>query len=73
MDNHSYKEAPILIGTAGGTLASTLPNIGAEHILTTCILGLVGATVSFIMSLLLKKLMVILGRLRLPKRKKRKK
>jgi hypothetical protein len=55
-----FKDAPILAGTAGGTLASTLPNIGTEHLITTCILALVGATVSFVMTLILKKLLAIL-------------
>lgn len=56
----NFKNGPILAGTAGGTLASTLPNIGAEQLLTTCILALVGATVSFVMTLILKKLLTIL-------------
>lgn len=56
----NFKNAPILAGTAGGTLASTLPNIGAEQLLTTCILALVGATVSFVMTLILKKLLTLL-------------
>ena len=56
----NFKNAPILAGTAGGTLASTLPNIGVEQLLTTCILALVGATVSFVMTLMLKKLLTIL-------------
>ncbi|CAM3458996.1 hypothetical protein [Aequorivita lipolytica] len=61
----NFKEAPILAGTAGGTLASTLPNIGTEHLITTCILALVGATVSFVMTLILKKLLAILKQFRL--------
>ena len=56
----SFKDAPILAGTAGGTLVATLPNIGTDQILTTCILALVGATVSFVMTLILKKLLTTL-------------
>ncbi len=56
----NFKDAPILAGTAGGTLASTLPNIGTDHLLTTCILALVGATISFVTTLILKKLLTIL-------------
>jgi uncharacterized membrane protein YeaQ/YmgE (transglycosylase-associated protein family) len=59
----NFKETPVLIGTAGGTIASTLPNVGVEHIITTCILGLLGATVSFIMTLLLKKMVAILKKI----------
>ncbi|AFL82511.1 hypothetical protein Aeqsu_3074 [Aequorivita sublithincola DSM 14238] len=55
-----FKNAPILAGTAGGTLASLLPNIGVEQLLTTCILAIVGATVSFVITLLLKKLFKLL-------------
>jgi mannitol-specific phosphotransferase system IIBC component len=41
-------------GTASGTFLSVLPNILSEDIVKTTILALVGATVSFIVSLLLK-------------------
>jgi hypothetical protein len=45
------------IGTASGTLLSMAPNILSEDIARTIILAVVGATVSFLVSLLLKGLM----------------
>jgi len=42
------------IGTASGTLLSIAPNIFSEDIAKTIILAVVGATVSFMVSLLLK-------------------
>lgn len=42
------------IGTASGTLLSIVPNIFSEDIVKTTILAVVGATVSFTVSLLLK-------------------
>jgi len=45
-----------LMGTAGGTFLSVLPNIHSEDIVKTAILATVGAIVSFTISLLLKSL-----------------
>jgi mannitol-specific phosphotransferase system IIBC component len=45
-----------LMGTAGGTFLSVLPNIHSEDIVKTAILATVGAVVSFTISLLLKSL-----------------
>ncbi|MFD0762848.1 hypothetical protein ACFQZW_12220 [Lutibacter aestuarii] len=42
------------VGTASGTLLSISPNIFSEDILKTIILAIVGATVSFAVSLFLK-------------------
>ncbi|WP_185963431.1 hypothetical protein [Flavobacterium gawalongense] len=42
------------IGTASGTLLSVVPNILSEDILKTTILAVVGATVSYMVSLFLK-------------------
>ncbi|MFV8356834.1 hypothetical protein ACNQGB_11710 [Flavobacterium sp. XS1P32] len=42
------------IGTASGTLLSVVPNILSEDILKTTILAVLGAIVSFAVSLLLK-------------------
>jgi len=42
------------IGTASGTLLSMAPNIFSEDIAKTIILAVVGATASFMVSLLLK-------------------
>ena len=42
------------VGTASGTLLSMAPNIFSEDIAKTIILAVVGATVSFMVSLLLK-------------------
>ncbi|KAB1068997.1 hypothetical protein F6U93_04380 [Tamlana haliotis] len=40
----------------GGTVFSALPNIGSDQFLTTFIMAVFGAVVSFIASLILKKL-----------------
>ncbi|WP_169736895.1 hypothetical protein [Flavobacterium daejeonense] len=45
-----------LIGTAGGTFLSIVPNIQSEDIAKTVILATIGAVVSFTISLLLKSL-----------------
>ena len=45
-----------LMGTAGGTFLSMLPNIQSEDIVKTVVLATVGAIVSFMISLLLKSL-----------------
>jgi len=47
---------PTLIGTAGGTFLSIVPNLESEDIVKTIILATVGAIVSFTISLLLKSL-----------------
>lgn len=41
-------------GTAGGTLLSVLSQIHSGDVVQTCVLAAVGATVSFVVSLLLK-------------------
>jgi hypothetical protein len=43
-----------VIGTAGGTFLSVLPNLHSEDVLKTVILATLGAIVSFLISLLLK-------------------
>ncbi|WPR73081.1 hypothetical protein SLW70_08170 [Flavobacterium sp. NG2] len=45
-----------LMGTAGGTFLSIVPNIQSEDIVKTAVLATVGAIVSFTISLLLKSL-----------------
>lgn len=45
-----------LIGTAGGTFLSMVPNLNSEDIVKTVILASVGAIVSFMISILLKRL-----------------
>ena len=45
-----------LMGTAGGTFLSVVPNINSEDIAKTIVLAFVGAIVSFTVSLLLKSL-----------------
>jgi hypothetical protein len=42
------------MGTASGTFLSILPNILSEDIVKTIILAVLGATVSFMVSLFLK-------------------
>ncbi|AKC19615.1 hypothetical protein IY39_07555 [Flavobacterium psychrophilum] len=43
-----------LMGTAGGTFLSVLPNLHSEDVLKTVVLASVGAMVSFTISLVLK-------------------
>jgi hypothetical protein len=43
-----------VIGTAGGTFLSVLPNLHSEDVLKTIILATLGAVVSFSISLALK-------------------
>lgn len=45
---------PILIGTAGGTFLSVLPNLHSEDVFKTVLLATIGAIVSFIISMILK-------------------
>lgn len=45
----------------GGTFFSSIMNIGVEDLITTSILAVLGAIVSFFVSLLLKKLITFLG------------
>lgn len=45
---------PTLIGTAGGTFLSVIPNLHSEDILKTVLLASIGAIVSFILSMALK-------------------
>lgn len=45
-----------LMGTAGGTFLSILPNIQSEDIFKTVILASLGAIVSYTISLVLKSL-----------------
>ena len=44
------------MGTAGGTFLSVVPNLTSNDIVKTVILAIVGAVVSFTISLLLKSL-----------------
>lgn len=45
---------PTLMGTVGGTLLSVMANLGSSDVVKTMVLASIGATVSFIVSLLLK-------------------
>ena len=45
-----------LIGTAGGTFLSIIPNLESEDVAKTIILATLGAIVSFVISILLKLL-----------------
>lgn len=42
------------LGTAGGTLLSVMPQIGADELLKTAILAAVGAIISFVVSFVLQ-------------------
>ncbi len=46
-----------MMGTAGGTFLSIVPNIHSFDILRTVVLASVGAIVSFTVSMLLKRIM----------------
>ncbi|WP_269222475.1 hypothetical protein [Flavobacterium sp. IMCC34518] len=46
--------SPTLIGTAGGTFLSVVPNLHSEDILKTVLLASIGAIVSFALSMALK-------------------
>ena len=59
MTNNKFRmEAsnPTLVGTAGGTFLSILPNLHSDDIVKTVLLATIGAIVSFIISLLLKSI-----------------
>jgi hypothetical protein len=45
---------PALIGTAGGTFLSVLPNLHSEDVFKTVLLATIGAIVSFVISMTLK-------------------
>jgi hypothetical protein len=45
---------PTLMGTAGGTFLSVVPNLHSEDVLKTVLLAAVGAIVSFGISMILK-------------------
>lgn len=45
-----------IIGTAGGTVLSIVPNIQSADIIKTIVLAAVGAVVSFMISLVLKSI-----------------
>lgn len=45
------------VGTAGGTFLSIVPNVYSEDVLRTVVLAIVGAVVSFVVSVLLRCLM----------------
>lgn len=45
---------PTLMGTAGGTFLSVIPNLNSEDVLKTVLLAAVGAIVSFGISMVLK-------------------
>ena len=45
-----------LMGTAGGTFLSVLPNIQSADVLKTVLLAAIGAIVSFTISLVLKSI-----------------
>jgi hypothetical protein len=45
---------PTLVGTAGGTFLSVLPNLHSEDIFKTVVLDIIGAIVSFGLSMVLK-------------------
>lgn len=46
-----------MIGTAGGTFLSIIPNIYSADIVKTIILATIGAIVSFTISLILKRIL----------------
>lgn len=51
------QSSSVTVGTAGGTFLSLVPVIHSDEILRTIILAVIGATVSCLVSLLLRRLM----------------
>ncbi|WP_345231480.1 hypothetical protein [Olivibacter ginsenosidimutans] len=49
------KRMQLSLGTASGTLLSTLPLIGTQELLRTIILAAIGALVSFLVTLVLQR------------------
>jgi len=49
----SYRELPIVMGTASGTFLSSFAALQVEDILISAFLAIIGALVSFMMSCLL--------------------
>ena len=47
----------MMIGTAGGTFLSVVPNIHSSDVAKTVLLATIGAIVSFTISLILKRVM----------------
>jgi len=43
-----------LVGTAGGTFLSIIPNLNSEDVVKTIVLASIGAAVSFTISIILK-------------------
>jgi hypothetical protein len=43
-----------LIGTAGGTFLSVIPNLHSDDVIKTVLLAAIGAIVSFVLSMTLK-------------------
>lgn len=54
--NHQLSNHNLIAGVVGGTFFSSVMNIGVEDIITTSILAIVGAVVSFFVSVFLKYL-----------------
>jgi hypothetical protein len=54
---NTHADTSTKMGTAGGTITALMVNIGADDILRTTLLTIIGATVSFGVSLLLKQLL----------------
>ena len=55
MDNSWHTDASTRAGTLGGTFLVLLLHISGEELIKTALLAAVGATVSFLVSLLLKQ------------------
>ena len=51
-----HQNNPTLVGTAGGTFLSIVPNLNSEDVVKTIVLATLGAVVSFFISLVLKYL-----------------
>ncbi|MDE3235500.1 MAG: hypothetical protein KGO81_06055 [Bacteroidota bacterium] len=56
-NNHTTKA-----GTVGGTVLTILVNIGREDIVKTAVLAGIGAVVSFMVTLVLKKIIQYFGK-----------
>ena len=68
----SIRYPSIKMGTFGGTIAATVPSIDAQSFLTSGVLAVFGAVISFLVSLLLKVYLKDRIKQKLPRKRKRK-
>jgi len=67
-----FKDSPIVMGTASGTLVSTFAMVAYDDIVRTIFLATLGAVVSFVVSYILNKLSKPFRTYRMKRKKKKK-